>query len=74
MANSGFTVGQQVEVQEGTKVVNMFIKGAFHIDSIEGLYNLRDALNEAIKKVEDEEEAKNAENFRIKAENYNKNQ
>lgn len=49
----GYTMAQQLDLQEGTKVVPIFIKGAFHIESLEGLYNLRDALNEAIRLEED---------------------
>ncbi len=49
----GFTMAQQLNVQDGPRIVPIFIKGAFHIDSLEGLYNLRDALNEAIRQEED---------------------
>ena len=44
----GFTVAQQIEVQEGNKITSLYMKNAVHIDNIEGLYNLRDALNVAI--------------------------
>lgn len=53
-SKGGFTVAQQLKA-DGTKV---FMKGALHIDNLEGLYNLRDALNAAADKVagkEDEE-------------------
>ena len=50
--NQGFTLAQQVVIAEGSRQTALFIKGAFHIDDIEGLYNLRDALNEAILKCE----------------------
>ena len=48
----GFTVAQQIEVQEGNKITSLYMKNAVHIDDIEGLYNLRDALNVAISKIE----------------------
>lgn len=48
-----YTLGQQIVVQEGKKQTLIFLKGAIYIDSLEGLYNLRDALNEAIQKEED---------------------
>lgn len=48
-----YTLGQQIVVQEGKKQTLIFLKGAIHVDSLEGLYNLRDALNEAIQKEED---------------------
>lgn len=43
-SKGGFTVAQQLKA-DGTKV---FMKGALHIDNLEGLYNLRNALNIAI--------------------------
>lgn len=46
-SKGGFTVAQQLKA-DGTKV---FMKGALHIDNLEGLYNLRNALNVAIDKV-----------------------
>lgn len=48
-SRGGFTVAQQLKA-DGTKV---FMKGALHIDNLEGLYNLRNALNVAIDKVEE---------------------
>lgn len=48
----GYTVAQQLKA-DGTKV---FMKGALHIDNIEGLYNLRNALNVAIDKVAEKED------------------
>jgi len=47
---SGFTIAQQLSVQEGNRKIEIFLKGAIHIDSIDGLIELRDALNEAIEK------------------------
>lgn len=51
-STGGFTMAQQVEVVEGARVMNVFLKGAFHVDDLGGLYNLRDALNVAIEAVE----------------------
>ena len=48
----GFTVAQQIEVQEGNKITSLYMKNAVPIANIEGLYNLRDALNVAISKIE----------------------
>lgn len=45
----GYTLAQQISVKEGPRETLLFIKGAIHVDTLEGLYNLRDALNEAIK-------------------------
>jgi hypothetical protein len=49
-SKGGFTVAQQLKA-DGTKV---FMKGALHIDNLDGLYNLRNALNVAIDKVAEE--------------------
>lgn len=39
--------------KENDKTTSVFLKGAFHIDDVEGLYNLRDAINVAIKYAEE---------------------
>ena len=41
----------ETEEDEG-RITSVFLKGAFHINDISGLYNLRDAVNMAINKVE----------------------
>lgn len=51
-SKGGFTVAQQLKA-DGTKV---FMKGALHIDNLEGLYNLRNALNIAVDKVAEKED------------------
>lgn len=51
-SKGGFTVAQQLKA-DGTKV---FMKGALHIDNLEGLYSLRDALNVAIDMVAEKED------------------
>lgn len=51
-SKGGFTVAQQLKA-DGTKV---FMKGALHIDNLDGLYNLRNALNVAIDKVTEAED------------------
>jgi hypothetical protein len=53
-----YTIGQQIMVQEGRKKTTLFLKGAIHVNDLEGLYNLRDALNEAIQHEEDEKTQK----------------
>lgn len=56
----GFTLAQQVEVEEGKRTTRVFLKNGIHVTSIDELYNLRDAINDAIDKYEkkknDEEE------------------
>lgn len=56
-SKGGFTVAQQLEVKEGEKTTSVFLKGAIHIDDIDGLYNFRDAINLAIKSAENEGES-----------------
>lgn len=48
-SKGGFTIAQQLEAKENDKTTSVFLKGAFHVDNTSGLYNLRDALNLAIK-------------------------
>lgn len=47
----GFTIAQQLEVEEGNKITNMYLKNAIHVDNLQGLFNLRDALNVAIREL-----------------------
>ena len=49
----GFTIAQQLEAKENNKTTSVFMKGAFHVESLSGLYNLRDAINLAIKVTEE---------------------
>lgn len=48
----GFTVAQRLDTEEEGKITQLYLKGAFHINDKSGLYNLRDAVNMAISKVE----------------------
>lgn len=57
-SKGGFTIAQQLQAIENDKTTTVFMKGAFHIDGIEGLQNLRDALNLAIKIFEEEDATK----------------
>ena len=53
-SKGGYTIAQRMEVtEENGKKVQVYLKGASHINDLQGLYNLRDAINLAIKKVED---------------------
>lgn len=49
-SRGGFTLAQQVSIDEGGKKTNVFLKNAIHIDDVNGLESLRDALNVAIEK------------------------
>lgn len=50
----GFTLAQQIEVEEGKRMTRVFLKNGIHVASIDELYNLRDAINDAINKYENE--------------------
>ena len=53
-SRGGYTIAQQLVVkEEGEKETAVFLKGAFHIDDTGGFYELRDAINLAIKVSED---------------------
>ena len=53
-SKGGFTVAQRLDTtEEDGKVTPVYLKGALHINDIQGLYNFRDAINMAIKKVEE---------------------
>ena len=58
-SKGGFTIAQQLEAKESDKITSVFMKGAFHVEDIQGLYNLRDSLNLAIAKAESEKEDAN---------------
>lgn len=55
-SKGGYTVAQRMDVQEGKHTNQVYLKGAIHIDDIHGLYNLRDAINMAIKVIEERDE------------------
>lgn len=59
-SKGGFTIAQQLEAKENDKTTSIFMKGAFHVEDIYGLYNLRDAVNLAIKISEENSEDSNA--------------
>lgn len=55
-SKGGYTIAQQLIVEENDKSTTVFMKGAFHVDNIQGLYELRDALNLAIEICENKAE------------------
>lgn len=59
-SRGGFTIAQQLEAKENDKTTSVFMKGAFHVEDIHGLYNLRDAVNLAIKISEENSEDSDA--------------
>lgn len=55
-SKGGFTVAQQLEAQENERTTAVFLKGAFHLEDINALYNLRDACNYAISEYEKQQD------------------
>lgn len=47
-----YTLTQMLRVPEDDRVMNIFLKGGIVIHGLDGLYNLRDALNVAILTIE----------------------
>lgn len=56
-SKGGFTIAQRMDVEENDKTTPIYMKGAFHIDSVSGLYSLRDAINLAIEDSEQNEKS-----------------
>lgn len=52
-SKGGYTIAQQLTAKEGDKITSVFMKGAFHVDDIKGLYSIRDCINLAIKMEEE---------------------
>lgn len=50
--NKGITIAQQLVIPEESGMLKVFIKGSIHLDGLEGLYNLRDAINMALENME----------------------
>lgn len=48
LTDGSYTIGQQLEVDDGGKVMKVFLKGALHASNLDGLQNLRDAINKAL--------------------------
>lgn len=55
-SKGGFTIAQQLEVNEGNRTTTVFLgKSGMIVDDLEGLYSVRDALNVAIDKMENKD-------------------
>lgn len=48
--DGSYTIGQKLEVKDGEKTMNVFLKGALHAEDLTALQNLRDALNVVLEK------------------------
>lgn len=56
-SRGGYTIAQQITVEEGDSTTSLFMKGAIHVDDVDGLKRLRDALTVCIDHVEAENTA-----------------
>ena len=52
-SEGGFTLGQKLTVEEGNQKISVFFKGAIHIDDYDGLLHIKDAIDKAIKYIDD---------------------
>lgn len=48
-SKGGYTIAQKVEIEEGKRKANVFMKGAVIVESLDKLIELRNALDIAIK-------------------------
>ena len=48
--DGSYTIGQKLEVNDGDKNINIFLKGALHAENLTALQNLRDAINVVLNK------------------------
>lgn len=56
-STGGYTIAQQGTItEEDGKETQVFFKGALHIQDLKALYNVRDCINIAIQKVEEQAE------------------
>lgn len=60
-SKGGYTVAQQVVVNEDGEETKLFMKGAIRVDDVDGLKALRDAFTVAINEAETWDEAEQAE-------------
>lgn len=54
-AKGGFTIAQRLGMVEDGQTTNVFLKGALHVADVEGLINLREAINKAINMLDPDE-------------------
>lgn len=56
-SRGGYTIAQQITVEEGDNTTSLFMKGAIHVDDVDGLKRMRDALTVCIDHAEAERAA-----------------
>lgn len=55
-SKGGFTIAQQIKIDEAGRETSVFLKHGIIIDDIDGLLNFRDALNVALEKINNDNE------------------
>lgn len=58
----GFTIAQQLNVQERGKTISVFLKGGIQIPDVQSLVDIRDAINVALARISDQGNTQNDEN------------
>jgi len=58
----GFTIAQQLNVQERGKTISVFLKGGIQIPDVQSLVDIRDAINVALARISDQGNIQNDEN------------
>lgn len=54
-SRGGFTIAQRLGMVEDGHTTNVFLKGALHVADVDGLINLREAINRAINMMDPED-------------------
>lgn len=52
-SKGGFTLGQKLIMNDNGKKVEVFLKGAIHLDDVQSLVNIRNAFNETLEKIKE---------------------
>lgn len=54
-SEGGYTLGQKIFVDENGRKIEMFLKGAIHVQGLDELKDIRKAFDIAIEKIEGQE-------------------
>lgn len=57
----GFTIAQQLNVQERGKTISVFLKGGIQIPDVQSLTDIRDAINVALTRLSDQKDVQGEE-------------
>lgn len=59
----GYTLAQQLEVDEEGRQTSVFLSHAIIVDDVQGLINLRDAINVALDKIQNTQNAEEEDDW-----------